>query len=295
MVLSSSLLSELHLLRQQFIKERTLWIPSTEMVRICRGLGASTYDMKAARTVSDSLRTDPTLPFRRSKNGRFALNFESRHVSRLEPQPFILSAAEDFVRYDSGKVREFEDVDAPLQYNSVLHALFRFKAFMINGVDINHRPGLDYTSASSVCTLFHLRTVTDAREGLLGQPALEGVHSDGVDFTMTTLLGHQNMRGDSAETFLHTLQERNAIAWHETDPAFLLGKVQHMDFLDTLLICDHERKHSLSPVYSVDESKEALRDMLIFFTRKPVVEGHVSYPYDSFKEHQRLPLMVEML
>ncbi|KAF9077445.1 2OG-Fe dioxygenase-domain-containing protein [Rhodocollybia butyracea] len=295
MVLSSSLLSELRLLRQQFIKERTLWIPSIEMVRICCGLGASTYDMAPARTVSDSLRADPTLPFRRTKNGRFALDFASRHLRRLEPQPFILTAAEDFVRHDSGQVRKFEDVDAPLQYNLVLHALFRFKAFMINGVDIKHHPGLDYTSTRSVCTLFHVRTVTDVRQGMLGQPALEGVHSDGVDFTMTTLLGHQNTRGDSAETFLHSPQERNSIAWNETAPAFLVGKVQHVDFLDTLLICDHERKHSVSPVWSVDESNAALRDMLVFFTRKPVVEGHVSYPYDSFREHERLPLTIELV
>lgn len=167
---------------------------------------------------------------------------------------------------------------------------------MIGGVSHKPRPRLNYSSPTDICTLFHLRTVTDSRENLLGQPALEGVHSDGVDFTMTTLLGHTNMRQKgSAETFVHQLAERNGIRWDEADPALSLGKAQHWDFLDTLLFVDHERKHSLSPVYAQDEEQPALRDMLIFFTRKPVVEGHVSYKYDSFKEHRGLPLKVAMI
>ena len=169
-----------------------------------------------------------------------------------------------------------------VQYNSVLQALFRFKSFMISNVPVAPRPRLNYNSPADICTLFNLRTVTDMREDLVGQPALEGVHSDGVDFTMTTLLGHSNMsRAGSAETLLHQLAERNGIRWDETDPALTLDKVQHWDLLDTLLIVDHERKHSLSPVWAKNEQKPALRDMLIFFTRKPVVEGHFSYPFDS--------------
>lgn len=87
------------------------------------------------KTISDTLRTDPTLPFRRSKNGRFALDLDKREVRRLEPQPFILSAEKDFVRHDSGKVRNFEDVDGAcmvsflqkyslkLEYNCLGHRL----------------------------------------------------------------------------------------------------------------------------------------------------------------------------
>ncbi|OLL27553.1 hypothetical protein BTH42_32515 [Burkholderia sp. SRS-W-2-2016] len=50
-----------------------------------------------------------------------------------------------------------------------------------------------------VSAVFNLRTVTTP--DLLGEPALEGVHSDGVEHTMTTLLGHANMSPDSAETY----------------------------------------------------------------------------------------------
>ena len=113
---------------------------------------------------------------------------------------------------------------------------------------------------------------------------------------MTTMLGHTNMRREgSAETFLHQIAERSGIKWDEADPTLSLGKVQHWHLLDTLLFVDHERKHSLSPVYAQDAENPALRDMLIFFTRKPVVEGHVSFEFDSLREHQELPLNVSMI
>ncbi|TOO22426.1 2OG-Fe dioxygenase family protein, partial [Vibrio parahaemolyticus] len=135
---------------------------------------------------------------------------------------------------------------------------------------------MNYDSPNWVSTVFHLRTVTSP--SLVGEPALEGVHTDGVDHTMTTLLGHKNMTDHSAKTFIHHMKEKNALKWHEADPTFILDEKQHLNFLDTLLICDNERKHSLTAVEASNPAKDATRDMLIFFTRKPALEGHVSFP-----------------
>ncbi|MCJ1355768.1 MAG: hypothetical protein MMC33_005760 [Icmadophila ericetorum] len=286
------ILDELWTLRERFVATRYIWIPGAHMAEICRALGATEEDFESSRTVSDTLKTDPTLPFRRSKNGRFIYDFDREQIRRLEFQPFLLSVEEDFVRLDSGMTREFEEVGEDLQQNSVLHALFRFQALMFHGVEHKHRSKLDYDTNNWICTLFNLRTVTQC--DILGEPALEGVHSDGVDVTMTTLLGHTNMTDDSAVTFLHTLDEVNGTRWNATNPKYSLGQVQHKEFLDTLLIFDHERKHSLSPVWAVDESKPALRDMLIFFTRKPVIKGHPTYPYDSLNDHEVMPKTVKM-
>ena len=60
---------------------------------------------------------------------------------------------------------------------------------------VAQRPKLDYGNASWISTLFSIRTTTTP--GLLGEPALEGVHSDGVDHTMTTFLGSANMNSPS--------------------------------------------------------------------------------------------------
>ena len=102
---------ELRALRNEFVSRRAVWIPGSHMLRLCQALGATTKDCASIDKVSNTLRTDPTLPFRRSKNGRFCFDFKKREIRRLEPQPFILSAEEDFVRHDSGQVRKFEDVD----------------------------------------------------------------------------------------------------------------------------------------------------------------------------------------
>ncbi|KAB7836984.1 2OG-Fe dioxygenase family protein [Streptomyces mobaraensis] len=280
--------SEIADVRSRYVRDRAVFVEGARMTEILRFLGASDADLERLRHVSDGLRNDPTLPFRKSRNGRFCLDPVERRARRLEFQPFVLSKEEDFVRHDSGELRVFEEVRDDLQQNTAFQALLAFKFLVIEDVAMAHRPYLDYASPQWICTLFNLRTVTDAR--LRGEPALEGVHSDGVDHTMTTLLGSTNMTDDSAATFIHDMREANAARWHEADPGLLLGEERHRHFLDTLLLVDHERKHSVSPVIAVDSERPATRDMLIFFTRKPAGPGHVSHAHDSLRPHPDLPM-----
>jgi hypothetical protein len=284
--------AEVMRLRRKYVEERTVFIESRDMIPLLLGLGASPEDVAALGSVSDNLYHDPTLPFRRSRNGRFCIDFGTNTLRRLEFQPFTLTVEEDFKRYDSGQIRRFDEIQDELQLNSAFQALFAFKAMMLHGVGIARRPRLEYGTDKWVCTLFNLRTVTTP--AILGEPALEGVHSDGVDHTMTTYLGSDNMAPGSAATFMHDMGETTGIPLGETSPAHMLGRVQHRRLLDTLLIVDHERKHSLSPVYPVDKAREATRDMLIFFTRKPVDRAHVSGAIDSLNAHKELPMEVPL-
>ncbi len=279
-------------IRSEYISTRWTFVDGARMVSLLGSLGATDEDFERLKAVSDSLASDPTLPFRRTRNGRICLDPQARRAYRLEAQPFILSKEEDFVRHDSETLRRFDEVQDDLQLNTALQAMLAFKLMVIHGVDIARRPRLDYGRADWICTLFSIRTVTSPE--LLGEPALEGVHSDGVDHTMTTFLSSRNMTGNSAETFLHDMREVNGNRWNETDPGLVKGRAQHRDFLDTLLIVDHEYKHSVSPVYPIDSSAAADRDMLIFFTRKPAEEGHVSFPYDSVVPHRTMPMSFDM-
>ena len=280
---------ELKRLRESYIEERVAFVPGHTMKEILAEMGATDGDFTELERVSGSLPPDPTLPFRRSRNGRFAIDFESRQIKRTEYQPFILSKEEDFVRHDSGKIREFRAIQDDLQLNAAFQGLLRFKAYVIDGVVIDGRPKLNHTSRVWVSTVFNLRTVTTP--DLLGEPALEGVHSDGVEHTMTTLLGHANMSPDSAETYIHDVKEVNGTPNAHANRDLILGKVQHRSFLDTLLIVDNERKHSLSPVRAVDSARSATRDMLIFFTRRPTEPGHPTHPYDSLTPHREMPMI----
>jgi hypothetical protein len=53
---------------------------------------------------------------------------------------------------------------------------------------------------------------------LIGEPAKEGVHSDGVEHTMTTLLSSQNMTADSVVSQMHSQDQKTGIAWNEVNP-----------------------------------------------------------------------------
>lgn len=274
-------------IRSQYVTDRAVFISGPEMVSILTGLGATGADLIDLRTMGEDLAPDPTLPFRRSRNGRFAYDYLRKQVRRLGRQPFVLSVEEDFVRHDSGMVREFEQVDE-LQANTGFQALLRFNAMVIEGVEVTKRPKLDYVSREMICTAFALRTITNA--DLQGEPALEGVHTDGVDHTMTTFVDATNLTDSSGVTRMHSMLEKAGTAWDQANPELIIGQVHHTRFLDTLIVVDNERKHSVTPVTAKDPEQEATRDMLIFFSRHPVQEGHVSRPYDSLQDHEMCAL-----
>ncbi|HGH4748856.1 TPA: 2OG-Fe dioxygenase family protein [Serratia marcescens] len=286
-------LSLLDEVKKAYQEHRSAFIPGATMQAILLALGARPEDFARLQQVSANLADDPTLPFRKSRNGRFCFDFDRAQIERLEFQPFVLSVEEDFIRYDSGKVRHFRGINDDLQLNTAFQALMKFKAYVIDGVSVTPRPRLNQEINKFVCTVFNLRTVTTPQ--MLGEPALEGVHSDGVDHTMTTFLGCDNMTDDSAKTFIHDMRETSGIKFDRARTEWILGEIQHRHFLDTLLIVDHERKHSLSPVEAQDKRRHSTRDMLIFFTRKPVEDGHVSFAYDSFKPHIEIPLSIDMV
>lgn len=285
-------LNEIIRIRSEYISQKYTFIKGSDLKKILIAIGAKEEDFAKLQLVSNNLVPDPTLPFRESRNGRFKFDFNSNKIKRLEFQPFILSTDEDFVRHDSGKVREFRGIQDDLQLNTAFQALMVFKSLIIYGVDVPLRKNLAYDVNEFICTVFNLRTITSC--DILGEPALEGVHSDGVDHTMTTLLHTENITEDSAVTYVHELSEKNAIKFNQADPKLISGFKQHRNFLDTLLIVDHAKKHSLSPVYAKDSKRRATRDMLIFFTRKPVTSEHTTYPYDSLNPHKEIPLTIDI-
>ena len=187
-------ISKIMAIRKDYVDKRFVWVPAEEMIEICLGLGAKREDLEALPQTADGLQYDPTLPFRKTRNGRFCFDYDTQSVRHLEFQPFALSAEEDFKRYDSGQIRRFDEIDDELQLNTVLQALLVFKGMVVHGGEMAHRPKLEYDVNKNILTLFHLRTTTN--QEILGEPALEGIYSDGVDHTMTTLLGHRNMRAD---------------------------------------------------------------------------------------------------
>lgn len=279
-------------IREEYINNRFTFIEGEKMKDILIYLGAEPAEIAALEQSGNNLTKDPTLSFRKSRNGRFSFNYQNQEINRLEFQPFVLSAEEDFVRHDSGQLRYFRGIQDEVQLNTVFQALLRFQAFIISGVEVTPRNNLEVSPDVWVSTVFHLRTITN--QSTLGEPALEGVHSDGVEHTMTTFTGSKNMRNDSAVSFIHGNSQKTGTPHQDINPALVMGKVQHLSMLDTLMIVDNERKHSLSPLYAKDEKHEATRDMFIFFTRRPTQKDHPTNPFDSLKPHDEIPMTIPM-
>lgn len=270
----------LRLARETYERERVVFIPGDIIVKLLKSIGLRESEISALGSVSETLISDPTLEFRKSRNARFAWSDDLPFLDRLPHQGFMLSKSEDFVRSDSDQVRTFDPVQDDLGESKALVGLFAIKRALTSGIGTARREGLDYDSTTWVTTLFHLRTLTTPE--LLGEPALEGVHTDGVDHTMTTLLGHKNMETTrSAITSIHEMDETTGIRTIDADPSKVLGMYQHRNFLDTMIIADNERKHSLTPLFPDDSDAPASRDMLIFFTRRPTLHGHPSHHLDS--------------
>ncbi|OAV01457.1 MULTISPECIES: 2OG-Fe dioxygenase family protein [Moraxella] len=275
-------------LKKLYQQDGYLFISSEQMIELLQDMGISIEEINHLKEMSDNLPSDPTLEFRESRNGRFFHNNLSKVIYRTEFQPFVLSVDEDFIRHDSGKIRYFVGLEEQLTRNLAFQGMLKVKNHIISNIDILARKNLDYSSVNWVTTVFHLRTIT--QEGLLGEPALEGVHSDGVDHTMTIMLGHYNMTENSAITNIHSNLEKSGICFEETKNENLVNSMRHKKFLDSLLIKDNEFKHSLSPVFQINPTERATRDMLIFFTRKPCLEKHISFPYDSTNPHPDYPV-----
>lgn len=281
-------LKELQEIKLEYIKKRYVFINGFDMKNFLIFFGAKEKDFKKLQYSSKNLVDDPTLEFRKSRNGRFLLNFEKNTISRLEYQPFVLDKDEDFVRHDSATLRQFRGIEDNVQLNSVFLSLMRFQAFFLDQLEIKPRKNLNEDKKEWVSTIFHLRTITNDK--IIGEPAKEGVHSDGVEHTMTTLLDSFNMTNDSAKSQLHSENQKNGIDFYSADKNHVVGEVQHKNFLDTLLIVDSELKHSVSSINQYDKKIKATRDMLIFFTRRPKNINHTSYKYDSLQMHFDKPI-----
>ena len=162
---------------------------------------------------------------------------------------------------------------------------------MMCNVETTPRPGCD-PDANWNQNIFFARTMSTPKTE--GEPAAEGVHQDGVEFTMTTLLKTRNMdfiEQKSAVSKLFDLDQTIGVSFQDAKENNVITEVQHTNFLDTLLFVDNEVSHAVSPIKLIDTDKIGFRDMMILFSRRmaPKSSKFISAGFDSLKSHPRLP------
>jgi len=257
-------------------------------------LGATENDLEEARGICENMNPDPYLDFRDSSMYRIILDFSRRIISRAVREPFVLTAKDGFVRKDSGVKRFFGEPQHWIMQNTAWQALMRWKAFMMSGTATTPRSGCDPERNWNQAGFFLRVKTTD---DLLGEPASEGVHLDGVEFTMTTLFNSRNMAEGSAQSSLYSLNQEPGVQAKDADPSTNFATVEHRDFLDTLLIIDNQMYHSVGALNQAKPGAgPALRDMGVFFTRRMCKpgEGFSSDGYDSEDMHPELPFAMSM-
>ena len=199
--------------------------------------------------------------------------------------------AKQLETFDIWFFRYFGEIQDWTLQNTAFQAMIRFKTFMMENVESTPRPGCDPDAIFNQ-NVFFARTMSTSKTE--GEPAAEGVHQDGVEFTMTTLLKSRNQDWDkekSARSKLFTRDQTIGVAFGYADLNNVIVEVQHTTFLDTLLFVDNEVCHAVSPLKLINPDKTGFRDMMILFSRRMSQQGSnfISAGFDSLKSHPRLP------
>ena len=277
---------------QDFKLNRNIWIDGSEMKQLLIHLfGANEQDFETLENACDNMNHDPALAFRKVAYARLGLDLEDGTARRLERAPYVLSAKEGFKRHDSGMYRFFGDVQDWVVQNTAFQAIVKFKSFMMYNVKTEPRPGCD-PKAMFNQNFFFARTISTPKT--TGEPAAEGVHQDGVQFTMTMLLKSRNIDFDkqaAATSKLFSLEQPIGVSFQDANETNVIAKVQHKKFLDTLLFVDNEVSHAVSPCKLVDPQNVGHRDMMVVFSRRMAQKNSkfISAGFDSTKSHPKLP------
>ena len=95
----------------------------------------------------------------------------------------------------------------------------------------------------------------ESRAGEAGQPTPEGMHRDGVDFVLATLIARSNV-ADGVSTI--------------SDPGgTVLLRVQLADRFDSMVLEDSRVRHGVSPIQALDPTRPAFRDVLVVTLAMP--------------------------
>ncbi|KAE8162286.1 hypothetical protein BDV40DRAFT_265321 [Aspergillus tamarii] len=121
---------------------------------------------------------------------------------------------------------------------------------------------------------------------IVGEPALEGIHSDGSDHTMSVFfLKCDNMRPDSVVTSCMTRErQRGCLSQNWGRPSSEHGS-RTFTFFETLVFVDHDYNNNVTSLHLLCPSSIASRDVRVVFTRWPKMEGYILGYSDSMALH----------
>lgn len=177
----------------------------------------------------------------RYRRRRFAaFSVCSRGLRRKPHQPHFQSR--DHNPLNGGVERWFEPIDNLIAGHSVTEAILKFGFALFDPLTpAGTRPDAWHVE------LHQFRIEPEA--GVSAPPTPEGIHRDGVDWVMVTMVGRENV--SDGVTSIRSPSGRHLADFTLQSP------------LDTALIDDASVLHGVAPVQRVDPNRPAFRDVLV--------------------------------
>lgn len=111
-----------------------------------------------------------------------------------------------------------------------------------------------------------------------GMPSPEGIHQDGAEIVLLGFMGRENVR-DQADSMFFDLDVEGGYYMDRSDEvqaeraSHMLGKFVMHKPLEATIFLDRFLKHEARKFEAVDEKRQANRDILFLFTRRPRLDG----------------------
>jgi hypothetical protein len=182
----------------------------------------------------------------RYRRRRFsAFSVSAAAIVRKAHQPHYQSR--DYNALNGGIERWFQPITDEVAGSACLHAILRLCFSIFDGLTpADRRPASWHTE----CHQFRI----EPRTGENAQPTPEGLHRDGVDWVLVTLVKRENIA-------------EGVTSIHDSDRE-LLGRFTLQYPLDSAFVDDSRAYHGVTPVVPIDPQQPAHRDVLVVTLRR---------------------------
>lgn len=269
-------------------EQKFVYIPGSDMQLVLRELGATDQDMEDLLTMHHEQATqDPFLDFRKMcKSTAMVEAFGEttsaaceeafrRSFSGLNARPLLLSESEISNPETAGVARHYGGWGEDFFDNTAVRAYAKFYQLAFSKATHSWKvPENCSVESKKLIMEFYGVQVTRHAGTTEGEATPEGVHQDGTEGAIVTMLTRHNIQHDSGESRLWTLAQPNGkSSAADLENGNLLTRVVLRDPNDTIVMFDRHLKHDVDPFHAKDAEKDAQRNVMVIFARRPLKDG----------------------
>jgi hypothetical protein len=177
-------------------------------------------------------------PYRKRRYGSFILDTQNLQLSINEHKTFFQSTKVNSAY--GGIQREFAPITDDIMQNQFLQEIIKS--------DFSVLPDEDKNKSSKWFVGVQMFRI-EATKDYEGEPSPEGIHQDEHYFVLQHMINKQNAQG--GESTIFNLQKEKIVS------------LTFENFMDSCFVKDEMVMHDVSSVKCKDDSKKAIRDMLI--------------------------------